>query len=319
MGRNASAFCSGFCRHTRYIDASLDAGTSYAYRVTAVSDQNSQSPPAAISGSTLAGPPVVRIVSPVAFAGFSVNWTDPGATPVNGRITKLTPVMVVVDDANPATLSWSLQLQPAGAEGTADGSSAAIPLASGTGAIGNALDPTGASAFALDPALYPSGDYSLVLTATDGRGTSTAQTLVSLFSPAKLGGLTLPVTDLTVPIIRSMGPAIYAWDAAALATHPQWWVLTYNGPWSPTTVLNRSAVWGAYGWIMKTAPFGSSLDEFPYASTAEGGMTSPTGPAVAAPVPWLQNAVQGGLLSAFYRFSLKGTPLTPFLVVPIPL
>jgi hypothetical protein len=135
---------------TQYIDGSLDAGTSYNYRVTAVSDENSQSAPAALSASTLAGPPVVRIVAPMAYAGFSVNWTDPGATPVDGRITKLTPVMVVVDDADHATLSWSLQLQPAGAVGTT--ATAAILLASGTGPLGSALDPTGARAFALDPA-----------------------------------------------------------------------------------------------------------------------------------------------------------------------
>ena len=49
-------------------------------------------------------------------------------------------------------------------------------------------------------------------------------------------------------------------------------------------------------------------------TTVQGGVG-----ALAAPVPWLQNAVQGGLQSAFYRFSLKSTPGAPFLVVPIPL
>jgi hypothetical protein len=70
---------------------------------------------------------------------------------------------------------------------------------------------------------------------------------------------------------------------------------------------------------MATAPAGSSFDEFPYASTAEGGAGTPPFGAIGSPVPWLENAVQGGLLSAFYRYSLKGAPGKAFLVVPIPL
>ncbi len=124
----------------------------------------------------------------------------------------------------------------------------------------------------------------------------------------------LPAPPKVFPIIRRMGPAIYALDTAALATNRLWFVLDYNGPLSARTVRNRSIVWSRWGYLMATAPFGNQLDEFPYASTQQGGAG-----AVAAPVPWLQNAVQGGLLSAFYRYSLKGVPLTPFLVVPIPL
>jgi len=124
----------------------------------------------------------------------------------------------------------------------------------------------------------------------------------------------LPAPPKIYPVIRSMGPAIYALDSAALAANPLWYLLDYNGPLSPVTTSNRTTVFAKWGYLMATAPSGSQLDEFPYASTAQGGVG-----AVAAPVPWLQNAVQGGLLSAFYRYSLKSVPGAPFLVVPIPL
>ncbi len=115
------------------------------------------------------------------------------------------------------------------------------------------------------------------------------------------------------PIIKSLTPAIYALDTAALAANPAWYLLTYNGPNSPVTNANRAAVWAAFGGMMATAPPGSQLDEFPYASTAEGGAG-----AVAAPVPGRQNSIQGGLLSALYRFSVK-TRGQKFLVVPVPI
>ncbi len=186
-----------------YTDKSLDPGTTYNYQATAVSN-GSQSPPAPASATTSAGPPIVQIVSPAAYKGVSVVWGNPDATTSDGRITKLTEVMAVVDGdfnpLNPAGLSWTLSLVPAGT-GTAEGTPT-ITLASGTGPVGSALDPAGAPIFALDPSLYPSGDYELTLTAkgADGQQASPVQTLVSLFSPAKLGGLTLPVTDLTVPV-----------------------------------------------------------------------------------------------------------------------
>jgi hypothetical protein len=71
---------------------------------------------------------------------------------------------------------------------------------------------------------------------------------------------------------------------------------------------------------MATAPAGYELDEFPFASTQQGGAGLLGGlPAIGKPVPWLQNRVQGGLLGAFTRWELKGVAGAPFLVVPIPL
>lgn len=113
------------------------------------------------------------------------------------------------------------------------------------------------------------------------------------------------------PIVKSMGDRVYALDVAALAANPGWYVLSYNGAYSWITLANRAAVLAANA--LTYVPSGSQLDEFPYASTYQGGLGS-----FAGPVPAIQNAVQGGLLSAFYRYSLKGEP-APFLVVPVAL
>jgi hypothetical protein len=113
------------------------------------------------------------------------------------------------------------------------------------------------------------------------------------------------------PIILSMGPAVYALDVAALTFNPAWSMLTYNGPGSPRTPANRAAVMGAF---KGTVPPGQHLDEFPYASTRQGGRG-----AFSAPVPWQENARQGGLLSAFYRLKVMPSGNMNFLVVPIPL
>ncbi len=130
--------------------------------------------------------------------------------------------------------------------------------------------------------------------------------------------LDIAVQDLqkfkVFPIIRRFGPNIYAFDTWALAKNPSWYELTYNGPYSPKTIDNRAAVYANYRWQMATAPAGYQLDEFPYASTVQGGPG-----AYGEPVPALQNLVQGGLLSAFYRYALESEPLANFIVVPIPL
>ncbi|MGE5609729.1 MAG: putative Ig domain-containing protein [Bacillota bacterium] len=135
---------------------------------------------------------------------------------------------------------------------------------------------------------------------------------------SKATRLTNQLRNLKIyPVIRSMGPDVYANDVAALASNPAWYTLKYNGPGNPVTAKKRAAAVRAY-----TGPapkWYESLDEFPYASTAQGG----AGSRVMA-VPAAQNAVQGGLLSAFYRLSLMSPTLNPsgnmnFLVVPIPL
>jgi|GEM_PF-5865531 len=100
----------------------------------------------------------------------------------------------------------------------------------------------------------------------------------------------------------------------ALQERPDWYVLDYNGPYSSLTVDNRATVGAHYAYLRPLAPAGYHLDEYPFASTAEGGWPS----AMGKMVPPLENLAQGGYLSAFYRFQLKGLPL-PFLVVPVPI
>lgn len=117
------------------------------------------------------------------------------------------------------------------------------------------------------------------------------------------------------PVIKSLTPAIFAFNVAALATHPYWFMLEYNGAGNYLTDYNRLWVASRYGYMMITAPPGYQLDEFPYACTAQGG---PGGPALACPVPAWENALQGGYLGAFTRWTLKGIT-QPFIVVPIPI
>ena len=117
-------------------------------------------------------------------------------------------------------------------------------------------------------------------------------------------------------VVKSAMPHIYAFNVSELSRNPLWHLLTYNGPGSPITKANRSYVVARYGHLRVGAPAGYTLDEFPFASTAQGGRS---GPAQARMVPALENSVQGGFLSAFYRFSaLKGSKGN-FLVVPVPL
>jgi hypothetical protein len=58
---------------------------------------------------------------------------------------------------------------------------------------------------------------------------------------------------------------------------------------------------------------GDWLDEFPYASTTQGGIG-----AQGEMVPRGEQLIQGGDLSVLYNFKMSGRP-GPFLVVPIPI
>lgn len=117
-------------------------------------------------------------------------------------------------------------------------------------------------------------------------------------------------------IIKSLTPAIFAFDMSVLATNPSSFLLTYNGVRSPLTKTNRAWVNATYGYLRATATPGiNQLDEFPYASTAQGGPPLARG----CMVPAWENAFQGGTLGAFYRWGkLKGRP-GPFMVIPIPI
>jgi hypothetical protein len=56
----------------------------------------------------------------------------------------------------------------------------------------------------------------------------------------------------------------------------------------------------------------NSIDEFPYASTIEGGAG-----AKGCAVPLRENLIQGGYLKVHYYGVLR-KPMTKFLVIPVP-
>jgi RHS repeat-associated protein len=113
-----------------------------------------------------------------------------------------------------------------------------------------------------------------------------------------------------LPVVRSYIPEIYAFNVSALAANPAWSVLTYNGPFHPRTNINRNIVrarWGRNG-----GRVGHQLDEFPFASTVQGGVG-----ALGRLVPTFENRRQGALLTAFYGGILRFIPNSQFLVAPI--
>jgi hypothetical protein len=112
------------------------------------------------------------------------------------------------------------------------------------------------------------------------------------------------------PVFQALWPDIYRLDATYIAAFPHRQLLTYN-PAVATT--NRAWVQTNFG--LSTAPLGQSLDEYPFASTNEGG---PFGPAVGAYVRAWENWSQGGTLAAFYRVVLRRITGSPFIVLPIP-
>jgi hypothetical protein len=108
-------------------------------------------------------------------------------------------------------------------------------------------------------------------------------------------------------------PEIYRFNVSALNANPRWYVLNYSGPNSPQADKNRTAVEARWGSKRAGAPAGYQLDEFPYASTDEGGRG-----AWGEMVPASENSLQGGLLGAFYWLLRKNNQKT-FLVVPVPI
>lgn len=127
-----------------------------------------------------------------------MDWSRDSATPDDGRTRKLTQVQVLVDNYNRPDLAWTLKLRPTNVGASTP--AADVPLASGTTTVGSAAADAGEAVFTLDPSLFPSGDYDLTLTATDGVGSTAATERVSLFTEAKVGNLVLPFTDLQVDV-----------------------------------------------------------------------------------------------------------------------
>jgi hypothetical protein len=84
-------------------------------------------------------------------------------------------------------------------------------------------------------------------------------------------------------------------------------LMTYNGPGNPQTRANRRAACPA---SVRATMRPLSCDEYPFASSGQGGAGSST-----RGVPLWENWVQGGILSAFYSGM---APAEPFAVVVVP-
>ena len=106
-------------------------------------------------------------------------------------------------------------------------------------------------------------------------------------------------------------PEIYKNTVSALATWPAWYILTYAG----RGVRNTAPM------PMSTMP-GFERDEFPYASTIQGGHSLPS--PIVKLVPASENRTQSGLLGNFYTYNFPSGVMRPitgynFLVVPVPI
>jgi len=118
------------------------------------------------------------------------------------------------------------------------------------------------------------------------------------------------------PIFRSIMPAIFSFKSSYLLSNPRLALLTYNGPGSPRTTANRRWVRRTYGHLRATVPIfpAYQLDEYPYASSLEGGFPF----ARARMVPATQNMAEGTALSVFVRGPLRSRGGSKYMVVPVP-
>ena len=108
-------------------------------------------------------------------------------------------------------------------------------------------------------------------------------------------------------VFKRAMPRIYAFNKRMILRNPRWAILNWHGDRTRTNA-NRAVVMAKYGHLR--TPTNNSIDEFPFASTLEGGFG-----AVGIAVPLAENRRQGGYLGAFTRWVLKKPG--PFMVVPV--
>jgi hypothetical protein len=110
-------------------------------------------------------------------------------------------------------------------------------------------------------------------------------------------------------VFEKLTPNIYKFTVSCLTWNPTWYSLTWHA--NPAqTLRNRTWIKSTYGYLRRP---GYTIDEFPYATTKEGGPPLARG----CPVPWLENCAQGGYLRAYY-YGILRKPNTKFLVIPVP-
>jgi len=108
-----------------------------------------------------------------------------------------------------------------------------------------------------------------------------------------------------VPMPKSIIPAVAANITAAEASGKPM-VLT-RATAAQAIINRRNAIAGH-----PPAGLGDSLDEYPFASSAQGGFG-----AVVAPVPAIQNSIQGGIIGGCYKIE-NITVGTPYIVIVTP-
>lgn len=111
------------------------------------------------------------------------------------------------------------------------------------------------------------------------------------------------------PVFEVLTPNIYRFNVNCLKFNPSWYVLTYMAN-KGLRDINRDRATGGKDYLRR-GRF-NSLDEFPYASTYEGGYG-----ALVAAVPARENSRQGAHLRWFYHVVCENKP-TEFFVLPIP-
>ena len=135
----------------------------------------------------------------------------------------------------------------------------------------------------------------------------------AILSPTYVDRLTRPRTRDGLPVLQvseSRTPSIAAHIRRAQRDHPEWRQLSYNPTYPPLVTMNRTDACAQW----QGAPL--SCDEYPFASTLEGGGLEGRDVSIAG-VPLHEQRIQGGQLTAFYRqHRLKLADL--FLVEVVP-
>jgi RHS repeat-associated protein len=173
------------------------------------------------------------------------------------------------------------------------------------------IDPNGADSSKIGDTWYwevKAGDTWSSISGRTGVSASDLAGINDLGTGELQEGQYLSFSVKTHFVYQSLTPTIYTTTVQGLELNPAWSQLTYNGPNSPITTANRKAA------VLNCTECISGVttrDEFPYASTAEGG-----GKSVCNCTPKLEQSIQGGQLWGLYRNMKAGDT---FNVVPVPI
>lgn len=161
---------------------------------------------------------------------------------------------------------------------------------------------------------YVSGGVSFDISAGSKEVTYTGEQAVAVLN-AIIGGLKNNTAAQVVInfrfhfVFESETPEIYAHTVAALSDHPEWAILTYNGGGEAKKDNRTDALKKVKN---KEISGDRSWDEFPYASTKEGGIGS-----YVFAAPRKEQKIQAGQLGALVTRGNKMKSGDKFMVVPV--